>query len=104
MKVITICSSLKFFEEIQYYTEKLELEGNCVLGIIYTTKSKENYTSEEIRSLSLGHKKKIDLSDAIFVINKNGYIGDSVRKEIEHAKRTNKEIMYLENDGIENNK
>ena len=103
MKVITICSSLKYIEEIQYYTEKLELEGNCVLGIIYPTKNKENYTPEEIRSLEIGHIKKIDLSDAIFVINKNGYIGDSVKREIEHAKRTNKEVMYLENNGTENN-
>ena len=103
MKVITVCSSLKFIEEIQYYTEKLELEGNCVLGIIYPTKSKESYTSEEIRSLGMGHIKKIDPSDAIFVINKNGYIGDSVKNEIEHAKKTNKEVIYLEKNVIENN-
>ena len=97
MKVITICSSLKFIEEIQFYAEKLTLEGNCVLSIINPIKNKENYTSKEIKSLKMGHIKKIDLSDAIFVINKNGYIGDAVKNEIEHAKNTNKEIIYLEN-------
>ena len=96
MKIITICSSLKFIEEIQFITEKLALDGNCVLGIIYPTKKKEGYTSEEIEILGQEHFKKIDLSDAIFVINKNGYIGDAVRKEIEYAKRTNKEVIYLE--------
>jgi len=98
MKIITICGSLKFIEEMKFYTEKLALEGNCVLSVIYPTKDKECYTSEEIQFLGKGHYKKIDLSDAIFVINKNGYIGETVRKEIEYAKNKNKEIIYLENN------
>ena len=98
MKIITICGSLKFIEEMKYYAEKLELEGNCVLTVIYPIKNKESYTSEEINILEKGHNKKIDISDAIFVVNKNGYIGESVKKEIEYAKNKNKEIIYLENN------
>ena len=97
MKIITICGSLKFTEEIKYYTEKLALEGNCVLGIIYPTEGRRYHTPEEIQFLEKGHLKKIDLSDAIYVINKNGYIGDAVKREIEYAKNANKEILYLEN-------
>ena len=41
--------------------------------------------------------KKIDLSDAIYVINAGGYIGSSTKLEIEYAKSHNKEIIYLEN-------
>ena len=98
MKIITICGSLKFIEEMKLYTEKLVLEGNCVLSVIYPIKNKECYTSEEIMILRKEHFKKIDLSDAIFVINKNGYIGESVKKEIEYAKNKKKEIIYLENN------
>jgi len=97
MKIITICGSLRFEEEIKSITEKLELEGNCVLSITYPTRAKECYTEEEITILNKGHYKKIDLSNAIFVVNKNGYIGDSVKKEIIYAKEHNKEISYLEN-------
>ena len=43
------------------------------------------------------HRQKIDMSDAIFVINVNGYIGESTKNEIEYAKSKNKEIIYLEN-------
>ena len=43
------------------------------------------------------HFKKIDIFDAIFVVNKNGYVGESVRKEINYAEDKNKEIIYLEN-------
>jgi len=97
MKVITICGSIKFIEEMKCLAEKLELENNCVLSVIYPTKNKECYTEEEIHFLQKGHYKRIDISDAIFVVNKNGYIGEAVREEIEYAKRKNKEIIYLEN-------
>jgi hypothetical protein len=94
MKIITICGSLKFEYDIKYHTEKLALEGNCVLSIIFPTKN--NYTKQEIRFLETSHYKKIELSDAIFVVNKNGYIGEAVKKEISYAKDHNKEILYLE--------
>ncbi|OJG97056.1 hypothetical protein RV18_GL001205 [Enterococcus termitis] len=38
--------------------------------------------------------KKIDLSDEIFVINVDGYIGDSTRKEIAYAIQNNKIVNY----------
>ena len=97
MKIITICGSLKFIEEIKYFTEKLTLEGNCVLGIAYPVKDKNEYTQEDINCLRISHLQKIEISDSIFVVNKNGYIGDTVKNEIEFAKKCNKEILYLEN-------
>lgn len=97
MKKITICSSLKFENEIRMYSEKLELEGNCVFNIVYPTKEKNSYTHEEIKTLGKAHLEKILISDAIFVINKNGYIGESVKKEIDFATTHKKEIIYLEN-------
>ena len=42
------------------------------------------------------HKRKIDMADSIFVINKNGYIGDSTKSEIEYAIKHNKKVLYLE--------
>lgn len=43
------------------------------------------------------HKRKIDMADEIFVINVNGYIGESTKSEIEYAKFLGKEVNYLEN-------
>jgi hypothetical protein len=100
MKTITVCGSLRFEESIKICTEKLALEGNCVLSIIYPTKNKDNYTSDEIHTLGKGHYKRIELSDAIFVVNKNGYIGEAVKKEIKYAKEHKKEILYLENENL----
>lgn len=42
------------------------------------------------------HKRKIDMSDEIFVINVGGYIGDSTRSEIEYATEHGKKVRYLE--------
>ena len=97
MKVITVCGSLKFEKDMKYFAEKLELAGNCVLSIIYPTMKKEEYTKEEIEKLQMGHLKRIEMSDAIFVVNTKGYIGEAVTREIAHAKKLNKEIIYLEN-------
>lgn len=42
------------------------------------------------------HKRKIDMADAIYVINVGGYIGSSTRSEIEYAEKNGKKVMYLE--------
>lgn len=98
MKVITICGSLKFEADIKYWAEKLTLEGNCVLSIIYPTRADVNtYISEQRERFAKAHRKRIDLFDAIFVVNKNGYIGSSTQSEIEYAQKQEKEVIFLEN-------
>ena len=42
------------------------------------------------------HKQKIDMSDEIYVINVDGYIGESTKNEIQYAKVRGKRISYLE--------
>ena len=96
MKIITVCGSLKFVKEMMEITEKMELQGNCMLVPIYNPlkSSKDDFTEEESLILDKMHKERIKLSDAILVINVNGYIGNSTKSEIEFAKSLNKEIIY----------
>ena len=95
MKVITVCGSYKFKNEMMEITEKMALKGNCMLTPIELTKpNKEAYTEEEALMLDKMHKEKIKLSDAILVVNVNNYIGKSTNNEIEYAKSLNKEIIY----------
>ena len=96
-KVITMCGSLKFKDKFIEQAEKLELEGNCVLSVIYPNNDdKDHFTEEQANLLAKMHRQKIDMSDSIFVVNVNGYIGNSTKAEIEYAKKQNKEILYLE--------
>jgi hypothetical protein len=45
--------------------------------------------------LDMLHLRKIDISDEIFVVNVNGYIGESTKREIEYAILNGKEVSYL---------
>ena len=92
MKIITVCGSLRFVNEMMEITEKMELHGNCMLVPIYNPNkaSKDDFTEEEGLILDKMHKERIKLADAILVINVNGYIGSSTKSEIEFAKSLNK--------------
>lgn len=95
MKVITICGSLKFKDEIIKISLEKELEGNVVLCPIFPiNENKDEFTKEELSMLGKMHKEKIKLSNAILVVNVNGYIGEATKSEIEYAKSLNKEIIY----------
>lgn len=96
MKVITICGSMRFSNDIMRIATKLETDkGYCVLQPVYNFDDKM-LSDSELQNIVKAHYKKIDISDAIFVANVGGYIGKSVAEEIEYAKKLNKEIMYLE--------
>lgn len=95
MKVITICGSMRFKNEMMAIAEKLGLKGNCILTPIFPTDEKAERTEEQLEKLKEGHFKKIELSDAIYVVNVNNYIGYSTNLEIEYAKKLGKEIMYF---------
>jgi len=47
--------------------------------------SGDTITDEEKSKLDELHLEKIRLSNAVFVLNIGGYIGDSTRKEMEFA-------------------
>lgn len=95
MKIITICGSFKYKKEMVEITEKLTLQGNCVLMPNELSRpSKELYTKEEAEIIDKMHKEKIKLSDAIVVVNVNSYIGKSTTSEIEFAQSLGKEILY----------
>ena len=96
-KVVSICGSMKFAKDQQKIAEKLELEkGYCVIQCIYGD-GKYQYTKQDESVLDALHKQKIDMSDAIYVVNIGGYVGSSTKSEIEYAKQTGKEIVFHEN-------
>lgn len=94
MKIITVCGSYKYNKEIKEVAEKLALEGNCVITPIDITRPKDEYSKEELLQLGKMHKEKIKISDAIYVVNVNGYVGDNTQSEIDLAQKLGKEIMY----------
>ena len=98
MKIVTLCGSLKFKNEMMTVAEKMALEGYCILTPVYPVSDKMKRTKEQLKE---AHFKRIKLSDAILVVNINNYIGDSTKLEIDYAKKLGKEIIYY-TDLIEN--
>ena len=92
MKTLTICGSMRFAEKMKEIAYMLETQRGCnILQCVYC---KGKPTEEELKLLEAAHYRKIDLSDGIYVVNVGGYIGESVKKEIEYAERSGKEVIY----------
>ena len=83
-KAITLCGSMKFKDDFLREQKRLTLEGNIVLTPNMFLLA-EDITEDIKKMLDEMHKRKIDLADEIFVINKNSYVGSSTKSEIEYA-------------------
>ena len=98
-KIITLCGSTRFKKQFLEEQKRLTLEGNIVIsvGLFGHSGDKDVWSLGVKEMLDEMHLRKIDLSDEIFVVNMNGYIGSSTRKEIEYAIATGKAVKYLVN-------
>ncbi|MCI5939655.1 MAG: hypothetical protein SOU07_02260 [Bacilli bacterium] len=104
-KVVTLCGSTRFKDEFMKVQKELTLKGYIVISVGLFGHAGDSEVWENMDEGTLTktkemlddmHKRKIDMADEIFVINKNGYIGSSTLSEIEYAKKTGKIIKYLE--------
>lgn len=101
--IICICGSSRFVAEMAIFRWELEKSGEVItLGLHLLPASyikvrdhgAENEGIAEI--MDELHLRKIDVSDKVFIFNKNGYIGKSTRNEIKYAEKIGKPITYLE--------
>ena len=99
-RVITLCGSTRFKEEFERINKELTLAGNIVMSVGVFGHSGDSITDEQKVMLDEIHKQKIDMADTIFVINKNGYIGESTKSEIKYAQEHNKGIIFMEEDPL----
>ena len=91
---ITLCGSTKFRTEYEEMNKVLSKRGHVVYSVSCFMHSGDTLTDEEKITLDLVHLKKILYSDFIFVIDKDEYVGESTRKEIQWAELNEKGILY----------
>ena len=97
--IVTLCGSARFEELFHEYNERLTLAGHTVfsLAVFPSYKGKKDwYTGEQKRLLDRAHKQKIDLSDAVVILDKGHYVGSSTLNEEAHALINGKDMYYLE--------
>jgi len=100
-KIVCLCGSTRFTEEMLVKQWELTKKGNIVLSWCALPDSyfKGPHVGdiEGVKEIvDEVHKRKIDLADEIFVINVGGYVGDSTRSEIKYAIEHGKPVRWLE--------
>ena len=95
MKIVTLCGSMRFFEEMQEIAVELETKYDCCVVIPIGGKKKA-LDNAAIEKLAKAHYKKIDMADAVYIVNIGGYIGEAVREELRYAKMHDKDIIFHE--------
>ena len=95
-KVVVMCGSYRFLPEIQREAERLELENGYAVITILPLTANRKLSAEEAETLAELHLYKINLADAIYVVNVNGYIGEAVKREIAYAREKGKDILYFD--------
>jgi hypothetical protein len=103
-EIVCLCGSTRFYDEFQAANYDLTMLGKIVLSVGFYPHALAKHghgegvghDSSEKVALDELHKRKIDLADRVYVLNVNGYIGDSTRSEIEYAEAHGKPVDYLE--------
>jgi hypothetical protein len=102
--IVTLCGSTRFYDEFQRAYYDLTMAGEIVLSVGFYPHAQAihghgegvGHDSAEKVALDELHKRKIDLSDYVYVLNVGGYIGESTRGEIAHALSIGVPVRYLE--------
>lgn len=105
-KVICLCGSTRFTNEMLIKQWELTKQGNIVLtwcalpDSYFKGEDKTHIGNQEgVKAIvDEVHKRKIDLADEVLVINVGGYIGESTRSEVEYAIEHDKPVKWLEPD------
>ena len=103
--IITLCGSTRFKNEFMDAQKELTLRGYIVISVglfghagdeeVWENMDEGTKTKTKMMLDSM-HKEKIHMADEIFIINPNGYIGDSTWSEICYARMLGKPIEFME--------
>ena len=94
--IVCLCGSTRFKELFLQVNRDFTKQGVIVLMPGVWEHAGDKVTDKEKEQLDHLHRQKIAMSDAIYVVNPDGYIGESTKKEIEFAKSLNKVTWYLD--------
>jgi len=107
-KIVTMCGSSKFCDIMAVCAWLIERDEQAItMGLHllppWYPDCPDSHLAEAEgvhEAMDELHLRKIDLSDEIFVVNFNDYIGDSTRRETEYAMKQCKPIRWFTHDPI----
>ena len=103
--IVCLCGSTRFMDAFFEAGWALTLRGWIVLSVGVSKHGPADHAGEALgtevcEKLDELHKRKIDLCHEVFVLDVDGYIGDSTKSEIEYAEKIGKPVKYLSKDPI----
>lgn len=100
--IVTLCGSARFEDHFKTWNEALTMAGHTVFTLTRYPSEKGAklwYTDAQKLALDEAHKRKINASEAVLVLNVFGYMGPSTLSEVEHARSRGKKLYALESWG-----
>lgn len=102
--IVCLCGSTRFWREFQAASLRETLAGRIVLSIGAASGTNDEHFGhlpreeyDRVRAeLDELHLRKIDLADEVLILNKDGYIGTSTRRQLSYAIDCGKRIRFLE--------
>jgi hypothetical protein len=95
--IVCLCGSTRLRTAFEEANRRETLSGHIVLSVGVFGRCDPEPISPEVKTqLDALHLTKIDMAEDIVVINVNGYIGESTRREIRYARQRGKKIRYFE--------
>jgi len=86
---------MRFADEIARLGAELTLAGHVVLAPVPLDPSRPLDEGARAR-LGQVHLRKVAMADEVLVVNVGGYVGESTRAEIEHARSLGIAVRFLE--------
>ncbi len=94
-KIVTLIGSSKFRDLHRGHEQRLTLAGCMVLGRgFFHHVDMRPITDEEHEMLDALQLLKVAMADEVFVVSRDGYIGESTKRAIAHAKGLGKTVTY----------
>lgn len=94
--VIAICGSMRFTKEMIRLQDVLSKEGKiCLLPAFDINDDGRNIDPLLKEQYKFMHFQRIDMSDEIYVVAVDNYIGESTQLEIDYAKKLNKKVNII---------
>ena len=95
LTVVTLCGSMRFADEMRRLEAELTLAGHVVLSPAPVDPARELDADDRAR-LGRVHLRKVAMADEVLVVDVGGYVGESTRREIEHARSLGITVRFLE--------
>lgn len=94
--IVCLCGSTRFKDTFAEANFRETLAGRIVLSIGCDTKSDTalGLTADDKIRLDALHFRKIELADEVLILDVDGYIGESTRRELAHAEALGRHIRW----------